>query len=108
MASQYEPFICEICKGDPEKHGLVCPFIYCTKGGGNVSEKPEVQQIPIDPNGRYFILVKGLPSEAFVPIAEQIKAWWQSGDPVFLASIGPDVEVEFLRMDDDEQKPSQG
>ena len=73
-----------------------------------MSEKPKIQRIPIDPNGRYFILVKGLSSEAFVPIAEQIKAWWQSGEPVFLACIAPDVEVEFIRMDDDDQKPSQG
>ena len=73
-----------------------------------MSEKPEIQRIPIDPDGRYFILIKGLPSEAFVPIAEQIKAWWQSDDPVFMVSVAPDVEVEFLRMDNDDQKPSRG
>jgi len=68
-----------------------------------MSEKPEVQQIPIDPNGRYFMVVKGLPSEAFAPLAKQFKEWWVSGEPVFLISLAPDVSVEFVRIDDEQE-----
>ena len=67
-----------------------------------MSEKPEIQQIPVDPNGRYFIVVKGLPSEAFVPIAEQIKRWWASDEPVFLIALAPDVNIEFVRVDNEQ------
>ena len=74
------------------------------------SEKPEVQraevqQIPIDPNGRCLLVVKGLSTAAFLPIKEQFVRWWQSGDPVLLVSVAPDVEVEFVRVNS-EQEPS--
>jgi hypothetical protein len=68
-----------------------------------VSEKTqrvEVQQIPIDPDGRYLLLVKGLPSKTFVFFKEQFNRWWQSGEPVLFVSVAPDVEVEFVRVDD--------
>jgi len=73
-----------------------------------VSEKPEaqrveVQRIPIDPDGRYWVLIKGLPSEAFVPLREQFNRWWQSGDPVLFVSVAPDVEIEFVRMDNEQE-----
>jgi len=72
------------------------------------SEKPEakrveVQQIPIDPDGRYLLLIRGLPSGAIVPIKEQFNRWWASGDPVLFISVMPDVEVEFVRMDDEQE-----
>ena len=69
-----------------------------------MSEKPEIQQIPVDPNGRYFLIVTGLPSEAFVPIAEQIRRWWDSGNPVFIVSLAPDVSIEFVRMDNEQSR----
>lgn len=67
-----------------------------------MSEKPEILQIPIDPNGRYWVLIKGLPSEAFVPLKEQFDRWWQGGNPVMFVSIAPDVEIEFIRIDEQE------
>jgi hypothetical protein len=73
-----------------------------------VSEKPkvqqvEVQQIQIDPDGRYLLLVKGLPSEALVLIKEQFDKWWESGNPVMFVSIAPDVEVKFVRVNDEQE-----
>ena len=68
------------------------------------TQRVEVQRIPIDPDGRYLLVIKGLPSEAFVPIKEQFDRWWQSGDPVLFVCVEPDVEIEFVRMND-EQEP---
>lgn len=72
-----------------------------------MSEKPEIQQIPIDPDGRYLLVVKGLSSEAFKRIAKRLAEWWESGELAFLLALDSDVEFEFVRVDDD-QKPSQG
>lgn len=72
-----------------------------------MSEKPEIQQIPIDPDGRCMLLVKGLPLDGAALIANQIEEWWQCGEPVLVVGLAPGVEVEFIRMDND-QKPSQG
>ena len=69
-----------------------------------MSEKPEILQIPIDPDGRYLLVVKGLSCYAFIPIKEQFDKWWQSGAPVLMVSVAPDVEIEFMRINDEQSQ----
>ena len=71
-----------------------------------MSEKPKIQQIPIDPNGRYVLVVRGLDTANFVPVMNCIRAWWQSGEPVLVISLAPDVDFKIVRVDN-EQEPSQ-
>lgn len=71
-----------------------------------MSEKPKVQQIPIDPNGQYVLLVRGISPAAFEPIAKRLKEWWRDGDSVLLLHLGLDADFEFVRVDD-EQESSQ-
>jgi len=116
VASHYEPFICEICKGDPEKHGLICPFIYCTKGGGDVSDKPDKTCGVCCERGEWTEIDLYLTS--FVPISDwqQINgidvcprcAWivQRASDLGVLADIVAHGGV--LEAGNDDQKPSQG
>jgi hypothetical protein len=73
-----------------------------------VSEKPEVQrvevqQIQIDPDGRYLLVVSGMPVADFVSVQEGLIEWWESGEPICLLSLGLDAKIEFVRVDDEQE-----
>lgn len=61
----------------------------------------EKQVIPIDPDGKYIIIVRGASEEASYRLSEELEHWWNDGAKFFVLTVLEDVEVSLERMEDD-------
>ena len=58
-----------------------------------------IETIPIDPEGRYVLLLKGVDDTKVAErLQEHLLAWWESDRPFTILSLSKDIDLRFERV----------
>ena len=63
---------------------------------------PEVRRIPIDPNGKQLLIIRGMDSSQALSLVDRLREWYNSDEPVGAIYLESGEEIEFIRVKSEE------